>query len=108
MMIPDLNNALPQIAEKNMRPLAVLTKQRSPDLPDVPTLDESVMPGFDLLAWAGSNRELLEARLLHEGAILFRNFQLSTVEELSAHLAEQDRRKGEYRSKSAGIASRSL
>jgi tripartite-type tricarboxylate transporter receptor subunit TctC len=53
MMIPDLNNALPQIAEKNMRPLAVLTRQRSPDLPDVPTLDESVMPGFDLLAWAG-------------------------------------------------------
>jgi tripartite-type tricarboxylate transporter receptor subunit TctC len=53
MMIPDLNNALPQIAEKSMRPLAVLTKQRSPDLPDVPTLDETVMPGFDLLAWAG-------------------------------------------------------
>jgi tripartite-type tricarboxylate transporter receptor subunit TctC len=36
-----------------MRPLAVLTKQRSSDLPDVPTLAESVMPGFDLLAWAG-------------------------------------------------------
>jgi tripartite-type tricarboxylate transporter receptor subunit TctC len=53
MMIPDLNNALPQIAEKKMRPLAVLTKQRSSDLPDVPTLAESVMPGFDLLAWAG-------------------------------------------------------
>jgi tripartite-type tricarboxylate transporter receptor subunit TctC len=53
VMIPDLNNALPQIAEKNMLPLAVLTKQRSPDLPDVPTLDETVLPGFDLLAWAG-------------------------------------------------------
>jgi tripartite-type tricarboxylate transporter receptor subunit TctC len=53
MMIPDLNNALPQIAENNMRPLAVLTLRRSPSLPDVPTLDETVMPGFDLLAWAG-------------------------------------------------------
>jgi tripartite-type tricarboxylate transporter receptor subunit TctC len=53
MMIPDLNNALPQIAERNMRPLAVLTKTRSPSLPDVPTLDETVLPGFDLLAWAG-------------------------------------------------------
>jgi tripartite-type tricarboxylate transporter receptor subunit TctC len=53
MMIPDLNNALPQIAEKNMRPLAVLTKTRSASLPDVPTLDESVIPGFDLMAWAG-------------------------------------------------------
>lgn len=36
-----------------MIPLAVLTKDRSPLLPDVPTLDETVMPGFDLLAWAG-------------------------------------------------------
>ena len=36
-----------------MRPLAVLTKTRSPSLPDVPTLDESVIPGFDLMAWAG-------------------------------------------------------
>lgn len=53
MMIPDLNNALPQIAEKNMRPLAVLTKARSASLPDVPTLDETVIPGFDLMAWAG-------------------------------------------------------
>jgi tripartite-type tricarboxylate transporter receptor subunit TctC len=53
MMIPDLNNALPQIAEKNMRPLAVLTKTRSASLPDVPTLDETVIPGFDLMAWAG-------------------------------------------------------
>jgi tripartite-type tricarboxylate transporter receptor subunit TctC len=53
MMIPDLNNALPQIAEKNMRPLAVLTKTRSASLPNVPTLDESVIPGFDLMAWAG-------------------------------------------------------
>jgi tripartite-type tricarboxylate transporter receptor subunit TctC len=53
VMIPDLNNALPQIAEKAMRPLAVLTKVRSEALPDVPTLNESVLPGFDLLAWAG-------------------------------------------------------
>lgn len=53
MMIPDLNNALPQIAERNMRPLAVLTKARSASLPDVPTLDETVIPGFDLMAWAG-------------------------------------------------------
>jgi tripartite-type tricarboxylate transporter receptor subunit TctC len=53
VLIADLNNALPQIADKSMLPLAVLTKQRSPDLPDVPTLDETVLPGFDLLAWAG-------------------------------------------------------
>jgi tripartite-type tricarboxylate transporter receptor subunit TctC len=53
VMIPDMNTALPQIKANNMLPLAVLTKQRSSLLPDVPTLDETVMPGFDLLAWAG-------------------------------------------------------
>ncbi|MBI1201282.1 MAG: tripartite tricarboxylate transporter substrate binding protein [Rhodopseudomonas sp.] len=53
VMIPDMNTALPQIKAHNMVPLAVLTKQRSKLLPDVPTLDETVMPGFDLLAWAG-------------------------------------------------------
>jgi tripartite-type tricarboxylate transporter receptor subunit TctC len=29
------------------------TKERNRVLPDVPTLNETVMPGFDLLAWAG-------------------------------------------------------
>jgi tripartite-type tricarboxylate transporter receptor subunit TctC len=53
MAIPDLNNALPQIAEKTVLPLAVLTKTRNASLPNVPTLDETVIPGFDLLAWAG-------------------------------------------------------
>jgi tripartite-type tricarboxylate transporter receptor subunit TctC len=52
-MIPDMNTALPQIKANNMVPLAVLTKERSSLLPNVPTLDETVMPGFDLLAWAG-------------------------------------------------------
>jgi len=36
---------------------------------------------MDLLVWAGSNRELLEARLLQKGAILFRNFNLGATEE---------------------------
>jgi len=53
MMIPDFGTAVPQIKAGKIRPLAVLTKERSPILPDVPTLHETVMPGFDLLAWAG-------------------------------------------------------
>jgi tripartite-type tricarboxylate transporter receptor subunit TctC len=53
ILILDLSSAMPQIADKSMRPLAVFTKSRSPELPDVPTLDETVMPGFDLLAWTG-------------------------------------------------------
>lgn len=53
LMIPDVFTALPQIQENNVIPLAVLTKQRNKLLPNVPTLSETVMPGFDLLAWAG-------------------------------------------------------
>ena len=53
ILILDISNAMPQLADKSMRPLAVFTRKRSPELPDVPTLDETVMPGFDLLAWAG-------------------------------------------------------
>jgi alpha-ketoglutarate-dependent taurine dioxygenase len=37
--------------------------------------------GVELINWAGSNREFLEARLLEEGGILFRNFDLTTAEE---------------------------
>ncbi len=53
VLVPDMNTALPQIKADRMRPLAVLTAKRSALLPDVPTLSETVMPGFDLLAWAG-------------------------------------------------------
>ena len=50
---PDYPNGLPQIKAGRIRPLAVMTKERSRILPDVPTLDETVMPGFDIQAWVG-------------------------------------------------------
>ena len=53
VMIPDFNTGLSQITAKTIRPLAVLTGNRNPALPNVPTLSETVMPGFDILAWAG-------------------------------------------------------
>ena len=53
MMIPDFGNGLPQLQAEKIRALAVLTQARSSRLPDVPTLNETVMPGFDILAWAG-------------------------------------------------------
>jgi tripartite-type tricarboxylate transporter receptor subunit TctC len=36
-----------------MRALAVSTKTRSPAAPDLPTIDESGVPGFDKAYWAG-------------------------------------------------------
>jgi tripartite-type tricarboxylate transporter receptor subunit TctC len=53
MMVPDMNTGLPQVKAQKIRALAVLTKERSSLIPDVPTLDETVMPGFETLAWAG-------------------------------------------------------
>ena len=53
MAIPDFNTGLPQLKTQKVRALAVLTKERNRVLPDVPTLNETVMPGFDILAWAG-------------------------------------------------------
>lgn len=41
----------PHIDNKRMRPLAVTTSKRSPQLPDVPTLAESGIAGFEAPAW---------------------------------------------------------
>jgi tripartite-type tricarboxylate transporter receptor subunit TctC len=53
LMVPDFGTGLPQLRAQKIRALAVLTKDRSATLPDVPTLHETVMPSYDLLAWAG-------------------------------------------------------
>ncbi|MGB6756626.1 MAG: tripartite tricarboxylate transporter substrate-binding protein [Xanthobacteraceae bacterium] len=53
MGVPDFSTGLPMLKAEKIRPLAVLTKERDPTLPDVPTLNETVMPGYDLLAWTG-------------------------------------------------------
>ena len=44
-------NALPGITSGKLRALAVTTKKRSADLPNVPTLDEAGVPGFDATIW---------------------------------------------------------
>ena len=53
MMIPDFGGGLPQLRAGKIRALAVSHNERNSQLPDVPTLNETVMPGFDVLAWAG-------------------------------------------------------
>ena len=41
----------PHIDSKRLRPLAVTTSKRNPNLPDVPTMAESGYPGFEAPAW---------------------------------------------------------
>jgi tripartite-type tricarboxylate transporter receptor subunit TctC len=53
IMVADFNTGLPQLKAGKVSALAVLTRDRNPTLPDVPTLSETVMPGYHILAWAG-------------------------------------------------------
>ncbi len=53
IMIADFNTGMPQLKAGKVGALAVLTRDRNPALPDVPTLSETVMPGYHILAWAG-------------------------------------------------------
>jgi tripartite-type tricarboxylate transporter receptor subunit TctC len=53
IMMPDLNTGKPHVLSGKARALAMFGKTRSPALPDVPTLDETILPGFDLQPWGG-------------------------------------------------------
>ncbi|KJC46806.1 hypothetical protein UP09_12470 [Bradyrhizobium sp. LTSP885] len=52
-MVVDLRPALQQIREGKVRALGVTTAKRVAAAPDLPTLAESGLPGFDLVAWQG-------------------------------------------------------
>jgi tripartite-type tricarboxylate transporter receptor subunit TctC len=45
--------ALPYVKAGRLKALAVLGRKRSPQLPDVPTVDESGLPGYELTNWFG-------------------------------------------------------
>lgn len=52
-MYDQTNTAFPQITEKRVRALAVTSKTRLPQLKDVPTLNETILPGFEASTWYG-------------------------------------------------------
>lgn len=51
MMYSTAPSVITQIKGGKMRALAVSTKERMPELPNVPTIAESGMAGFDVTAW---------------------------------------------------------
>ena len=53
LMIGTIFLAKPQIDAKMLVPLAVTSAKRSPRLPDVPTVSEQGVPGFESVAWWG-------------------------------------------------------
>ena len=65
MMFDQVSTSAPQIRAGKVRALAVTSLKRSPLLPEVPTVDESGVPGYEditfngLVAPAGTAREIL-------------------------------------------------
>ena len=53
MVATDLNTAMPLIQQGKVRALAVTTAKRSPLMPDVPTVAESGVAGYDVPGWFG-------------------------------------------------------
>ena len=53
LMFDTTSSAIGQIKGGKLRPLAVTTSARSPELPDVPTLAEAGYPGLEMTTWYG-------------------------------------------------------
>ena len=53
VMFDNMPSALPHVKAGKLRALAVTSAQRSPSAPDVPTMGEAGVPGFDVQSWFG-------------------------------------------------------
>jgi tripartite-type tricarboxylate transporter receptor subunit TctC len=104
--VDQISSALPYIKAERIRAIAVTTAKRAVALPDVPTLAESGVPGFDastvtgVLAPAATPREVLArlnaalVKILATAAVKERfvavgaEVQPSSAEELAAYIRE--------------------
>lgn len=55
LMFDSVASSLPLVTSGKLRALAVTGKNRSPALPDLPTVAEAGLPGFEASAWNGIN-----------------------------------------------------
>jgi tripartite-type tricarboxylate transporter receptor subunit TctC len=53
LMFDSMPSAMPHVKSGKIRALAVTTAKRSPTVPDLPTVAESGVPGFDISTWYG-------------------------------------------------------
>jgi len=53
LMFGDVNSTLPQVRAGKMKAIAISSKQRSELAPDIPTVSESGIAGFDTSTWVG-------------------------------------------------------
>jgi tripartite-type tricarboxylate transporter receptor subunit TctC len=53
VMVDSVASALPHIRAGRLKALALTTARRVPQLPDVPTIAETVVPGYEAVGWSG-------------------------------------------------------
>ena len=53
IMFDNMPSAIQHVRAGKLRPIAVTTAKRSPELPDVPTIAEAGVPGYDATSWFG-------------------------------------------------------
>jgi tripartite-type tricarboxylate transporter receptor subunit TctC len=69
----NITNVLPLVREGKLRAFAVTSRTRSPQIPELPTMEELGFPGFDATAWfglmapAGTPRPIVDK--LHDEAV---------------------------------------
>lgn len=54
LMFDNIVAATPHVKSERLRPIAVSSKERVETLPDVPTLADSGLPGFEAVSWIGA------------------------------------------------------
>jgi tripartite-type tricarboxylate transporter receptor subunit TctC len=53
IMFDNMPSAIQHVRSGRLRPLAVTTAKRSPELPEVPTIAEAGVPGYEATSWFG-------------------------------------------------------
>jgi tripartite-type tricarboxylate transporter receptor subunit TctC len=53
MMVVTFTGGQPLMKANKLRALAVTSKERHPEFPTVPTISETLVPGFDVVSWLG-------------------------------------------------------
>jgi tripartite-type tricarboxylate transporter receptor subunit TctC len=94
--------ALPQIAAKAIKPIALLSKRRSPSLPNLASADEQGLAGFDIPSWyalflpAGTPPAIVERLNGAVVAALDNPAVRKRLEQIGGDVVAPDRRTPEY------------
>lgn len=83
LMFDNLASALPNVKAGKVRALAVTTLKRSGFLPEMPTLDEAGLKGFDMTTWWGvmAPAKTPDAVVQRLNAEIFKALEMSDVKE---------------------------